>query len=231
MRLLDNRYFHLGIYILYIILGTTGIIFSYVGWFVDIHNEFYILFTNQTNIIGVICVACLLVSAIIDIVKKKTAGREERFVNFAFCCFIYLTITMILYNVFSPDGHIFTIKFWSTVQCPVLHLFAPVLFIFIFLGFTNKDKISKWIPLYVVIYPILYSIFIFVRAAILGDVEEFHISGYIKFPYPIFDYDSYPIWLICLFMAIGVVLFIGLAILLRFIFQRKKKAHDGAHSN
>ena len=48
MRLLDNRYFHLGIYIVYIILGTTGIIFSYVGWFVDIHNEFYILFTNQT---------------------------------------------------------------------------------------------------------------------------------------------------------------------------------------
>ena len=227
MRLLDNRYFHLVIYILYIILGTTGIIFSYVGWFVDIHNEFYILFTNQTNIIGVICVACLLVSAIIDLVKKKTVGREERFVNFAFCCFIYLTITMILYNVFSPDGHIFTIKFWSTVQCPVLHLFAPVLFIFIFLGFTNKDKISKWIPLFVIIYPLLYSIFIFVRAAILGDVEEFQISGYIKFPYPIFDYDSYPIWLICLFMAIGVVLFIGLAVLLRFIFQRKKKALAG----
>ena len=227
MRLLDNRYFHLGIYILYIILGTTGIIFSYVGWFVDIHNAFYILFTNQTNIIGVICVACLLVSAIIDIVKKKTVGREERFVNFAFCCFIYLTITMILYNVFSLDGHIFTIKFWSTVQCPVLHLFAPVLFIFIFLGFTNKDKISKLIPLYVVIYPLLYSIFIFVRAAILGDVEEFQISGYIKFPYPIFDYDSYPIWLICLFMVIGVVLFIALAILLRFIFQRKKKALAG----
>ena len=227
MRLLDNRYFHLGIYIIYIILGTTGIIFSYVGWFVDIHNEFYILFTNQTDIIGVICVACLLVSAIIDLVKKKTVGREERFVDFAFCCFIYLTITMILYNVFSPDGHIFTIKFWSTVQCPVLHLFAPVLFIFIFLGFTNKDKISKLIPLYVVIYPLLYSIFIFVRAAILGDVEEFQISGYIKFPYPIFDYDNYPIWLICLFMAIGVVLFIGLAILLRFIFQRKKKALAG----
>ena len=227
MRLLDNRYFHLGIYIVYIILGTTGIIFSYVGWFVNIHNEFYILFTNQTNIIGVICVACLLVSAIIDIAKKKTVGREERFVSFAFCCFIYLTITMILYNVFSPDGHIFTIKFWSTVQCPVLHLFAPVLFIFIFLGFTNKDKISKLIPLYVVIYPLLYSIFIFVRAAILGDVEEFQISGYIKFPYPIFDYDNYPIWLICLFMAIGVVLFIGLAILLRFIFQRKKKALAG----
>ncbi len=227
MRLLDNRYFHLGIYILYIILGTTGIIFSYVGWFVNIHNEFYILFTNQANIIGVICVSCLLASAVIDIANKDINSRENRFVNFAFCCFIYLTITMILYNVFSPDGHIFTIKFWSTVQCPVLHLFAPVLFIFIFLGFTNKDKISKWIPLFILIYPLLYSIFIFVRAAILGDVEEFQISGYIKFPYPIFDYDTYPIWLICIFMVIGVALFMGIAILLRFIFQRKKKALAG----
>ncbi len=227
MRLLDNRYFHLGIYIVYIILASTGIVFSYVGWFVNIHNEFYILFTNQANIIGVVCVSCLLASAVIDITNKDINSRENRFVNFAFCCFIYLTITMILYNVFSPDGHIFTLKFWSTVQCPVLHLFAPVLFIFIFLGFTNKDKISKWIPLYVVIYPLLYSIFIFVRAAILGDVEEFQISGYIKFPYPIFDYDSYPIWLICIFMVVGVVLFMGLAILLRFIFQRKKKALAG----
>ncbi len=227
MRLLDNRYFHLGIYILYIILGTTGIIFSYVGWFVNIHNEFYILFTNQANIIGVICVSCLLASAVIDIANKDINSRENRFVNFAFCCFIYLTITMILYNVFSPDGHIFTIKFWSTVQCPVLHLFAPALFIFIFLGFANKDKISKWIPLFILIYPLLYSIFIFVRAAILGDVEEFQISGYIKFPYPIFDYDTYPIWLICIFMVIGVVLFMGIAVLLRFIFQRKKKALAG----
>ena len=227
MRLLDNRYFHLGIYILYIILGTTGIIFSYVGWFVNIHNEFYILFTNQANIVGDICICCLLVSSIIDITKKKTIGKEERFVNYAFCCFVYLTITMILYNFFSPNGHIFTIKFWSTVQCPVLHLFAPVLFIFIFLGFTNKDKISKWVPLYVIIYPLLYSIFIFVRAAILGDVEEFPVSGYIKFPYPIFDYDTYPLWLICIYMAVGVVLFMGLAILLRFIFQRKKKALAG----
>lgn len=227
MRLLDNRYFHLGIYIVYIILGTTGIIFSYVGWFVNIHNEFYILFTNQANIIGVICVSCLLASAVIDIANKDINSRENRFVNFAFCCFIYLTITMILYNVFSPDGHIFTIKFWSTVQCPILHLFAPVLFIFIFLGFTNKDKISKWIPLFILIYPLLYSIFIFVRAAILGDVEEFQISGYIKFPYPIFDYDTYPIWLICIFMVIGVALFMGIAILLRFIFQRKKKALAG----
>ncbi len=227
MRLLDNRYFHLGIYILYIILGTTGIIFSYVGWFVNIHNEFYILFTNQANIIGVICVSCLLASAVIDIANKDINSRENRFVNFAFCSFIYLTMTMILYNVFSSDGHIFTVKFWSTLQCPVLHLFAPVLFIFIFLGFTNKDKISKWIPLFILIYPLLYSIFIFVRAAILGDVEEFQISGYIKFPYPIFDYDTYPIWLICIFMVIGVVLFMGIAVLLRFIFQRKKKALAG----
>ena len=227
MRLLDNRYFHLGIYIIYIILGTTGIIFSYVGWFVNIHNEFYILFTNQANIIGVICVSCLLASAVIDITNKDINSRENRFVNFAFCCFIYLTMTMVLYNFFSPNGHIFTIKFWSTVQCPILHLFAPVLFIFIFLGFTNKDKISKWIPLFVIIYPLLYSIFIFVRAAILGDVEEFPVSGYIKFPYPIFDYDTYPLWLICIYMAVGVVLFMGLAILLRFIFQRKKKALAG----
>ena len=65
----------------------------------------------------------------------------------------------------------------------------------------------------------------------MGDVEPFEVSGYIKFPYPIFDYDTYSGWLIVLFMVIGVILFAGIAYLLRFIFHRKKKALKGADSN
>ena len=223
MKLLNSRVFQLTIYASYIVLGTTGVLFSYIGWIHDIHNEFYIFFTNQSNIIAIVCASALLVSSIIDLSKGIKEGKENRFVNFAFCIFVYQGITMILYNVLTLDGHIFTAKFWSTLQCPVLHLFAPGLFVFIFIAFTNKEKISKYIYLLILIYPLLYALLIYIRSFILGDVEPFKISGYIRFPYPIFDYVTYPVWLIIIFMILGLGLFIGLAILLRFLFQRQNK--------
>ena len=223
MKLLNSRIFHLSIYAVYIVLGTIGVLFSYIGWIHDIHNEFYVFFTNQSNIIAVVCACLLLASCIHDIKKGNKNNRETRFVDFAFCVFVYQAITMILYNFLNPNGHIFTVKFWSTLQCPVLHLFAPGLFVFIFIAFVDKAKISKYIPWLITIYPLLYAAFIFIRSFILGDVEEFKISGYIRFPYPIFDYVTYPVWLIVLFMIAGLGLFMGIAILLRFIFQKANK--------
>ena len=223
MKLLNNRIFHLSIYALYIILGTTGVLFSYFGWIHNIHNEFHVFFTNQSNIIAIICACLMLVSCIKDIKEGIKDNKETRFVDFAFCVFIYQAITMILYNFLNPTGHIFTRKFLSTLQCPVLHLFAPGLFIFIFIAFIDKGKISKRVPWLITIYPLLYAAFIFIRSFILGDIEEYKISGYIKFPYPIFDYVTYPIWLIIIFMVGGLGLFIGIAILLRFIFQKTNK--------
>lgn len=223
MRLLNNRIFHLSICALYIVLGTLGVLFSYIGWIHNIHNEFHVFFTNQSNIIAVVCACALLISTIIDIVNKRKEGKETRFVNFSFCVFIYQGITMILYNFLTLDAHIFTAKFWSTLQCPVLHLFAPSLFIFMFIAFIDKEKISKWIPLFITIYPLIYASFIFIRSFILGDVEPYKVSGYIKFPYPIFDYETYPVWLIIIFMIAGLTVFIGLAFLMRYLFQRQTK--------
>ena len=223
MKLLKSRLFHLVIYAVYVVLGTTGVIFSYVGWIHNIHNEFYVYFTNQSNILAVICVIALLVSAIMDMKSKVEEGKEERFVTFAFCIFIYQIVTMALYNFFTPNGHIFTVKFWITVQCPVLHLFAPLLFSFIFIAFVDKAKISKYAPFYVVIYPFLYALFVLIRSAILGDVEEFAISGYKRFPYPIFDYVTYPLWLVIIFMFVGLGLFIGISFLFKLLFQRQRK--------
>lgn len=229
MKLFSNRIFQLIIYALYIVLGTIGVVFSYVGWRNNLHNEFYVFFTNQSNVIAVILVTLLLVKAIIDISKDIKVTKDSNFVTFSFCVFIYQSITMVLYNFFTPNGHIFTAKFWSTVQCPVLHLFAPLLFVFIFIAFMDKTKISKYAPLYVAIYPFLYALFILIRSYILRNEEDYLISGYKRFPYPIFDYETYPFWLVLIFMLIGLTIFIGLGYLLKFLFQRKTKSPRGAN--
>lgn len=223
MGLLKNRYFHLVIVGIYIALGLWGVIASYVGWLVNIHNEFFVYFTNQSSIIAVICAILFFISALIDIKKGNKETKETRFVTFGLCVFIYQIITMFFYNFFTTKAHIFTVKFWSQIQCPLLHLFCPILFVFIFIAFTDKSKINKFVPLWVLTFPILYAAFIFIRSVILGDVEEFAVSGYIRFPYPIFDYVVYPMWLVITFMILGLLAFSGIAFGLEKLFKRQTK--------
>lgn len=223
MKLLKNRYFQLIIIVTYIVLGLWGVIASYVGWLVNIHNEFFVFFTNISNIIAVCAAIMFFVSALIDIKHKNIETKETRFVNLAFCVFIYQIVTMIFYNFFTPDGHVFTAKFWNQIQCALLHLFCPLLFSFIFIAFVDKEKISKYVPLFILIFPILYATFIFIRSFILGDVESYPISGYKKYPYPIFDYETYPIWTIVLFMLGGLLMFSGIAFGLEKMFKRQTK--------
>lgn len=225
MKFRNDRIIHLIFYGIYLPLCLLGVLSSFFGWIHNIHNEFYIFFTNQSNIISIVCVACLLFSAIKDIKQDNKSKREDRFVNFAFCVFIYQTITMILYNALTPDGHIFTAKFWSQLPCPILHLFAPLLFGFIFIAFLDKQKISKFSFLYVCIYPLIYALFILIRSFILGDVEPFEISGFIRFPYIIFDYQRFNGWIITLFMFIGLILFMGITIGLTLLFKKEKSGN------
>ena len=222
MRFRNNRYIHITFYSVYLLVCLLGVLSSFFGWIHNIHNEFYLFFTNQSNIISIVCVSLFLIYAIVDIKKGNINKREGRFVTFALCVFIYQTITMILYNALNPDGHIFTKKFWIQLPCPILHLFAPLLFDFIFIAFTEKEKINKFSFLYVLIYPLIYSLFVFVRNFILGDVEPFEVSGYIRFPYPIFDYTMFNGFIIFLFMLGGLVIFMGLTFLLTMLFKKKK---------
>ena len=217
MNILQNRIFHLIYRLVYISIATAGILASWIGWFPDIHNEFYVFFTNQTNIFAVIVALLLIYSSIIDIKNKITNKKEDRFVNLSFMTFIYLAITAIFFNVFTPNQNIFTPAFWARIQVWILHLVSPFLFSLDFFLFSNKEKITKFAPLETTIYPFIYSIFIIIRSLILGDVAPFHESGYIRFPYPIYDYKTYGVFNVILMLLAMLILSIGLSYLLRFL--------------
>ena len=84
--------------------------------------------------------------------------------------------------------------------------------------FSDKEKITKFAPLETLIYPFIYSAFIIIRSLILGDVPPFHESGYIRFPYPIYDYKTYGVFNVVLMLLAMLILSIGLSYLLRFLF-------------
>ena len=217
----NKRVVHLCFALSYIALGLTGVLFSFIGWLGDIHNEFHLFFTNQSNILAVLVSIGFAVSAFLDLKSGKKEGLETRFVNSAFCMFVYQGVTMILYNAFMWDAHLFTAKFWSTVQCPVLHLFAPLSFLFLFIAFFDKSKLKSTLPLLILIYPFLYSAFILIRSLFYLDAEPFQTSGIIVFPYPIYDYQTYGGFVI-LFLLGGLILFFVLAYFLVKAFRKTK---------
>ena len=223
MSFLKNRILHLAYRVIYITLVLIGILASWIGWFKDIHNEFYVFFTNQTNIFALIVALLLVCSCIKDIIKKDIYKKEDRFINLEFMNFIYLIITAIFFNVFSPNEHLFTLKFWSRIQVWILHLVSPFLFSLDFILFADKDKITKFAPFEVTLYPLAYSIFVIIRAIILGDVPPFKESGYIRFPYPIFDYVTYGVMNVILMLCAMFILSIGLSYLIKFLVQLPSK--------
>jgi len=226
MDILKNRIFHLVYRIIYISLATTGILASWIGWFPDKYNEFYVFFTNQSNIFAIVVAILLAISTIFDIKNKNINKKEDKFVNLSFMTFIYLAITAIFFNIFSPDQNIFTQAFWSRIQVWILHLVSPLLFCLDFILFSDKSKITIFAPLETLIYPFIYSIFIIIRSIILGDVAPFPESGYIRFPYPIYDYKTYGVFNVILMLLAMLILSVALSYLLRFLFQLPYKKKD-----
>lgn len=223
MYILTNRRFHLIYRLVYIGVALTGILASFIGWFPDRHNEFYVFFTNQANIIAIVAAGFLAFSALKDIKNKNINKKEDRFIDFEFIVFIYLIITAIFFNVFSPHENIFTPAFWARIQVWILHLVSPLLFSLDFILFSSKEKITFSAPFKLTIYPFAYSIFIIIRSAFLYNVGSFKESGYVVFPYPVYDYVTYGVSNIILIIFGFLFLTIGLGFLLRFIFQLKSK--------
>ena len=61
----------------------------------------------------------------------------------------------------------------------------------------------------------------------MARVAQFQESGYIRFPYPIFDYKTYGVFNVILMLLAMLILSIGLAYLLRFLLLLPYKKNKG----
>ena len=165
---------------------------------------FYVYFTNISNYI---CMIIMFIE-LYDVIKRKGDDYIKTSPSWKFMGIIMILITFILFNFVLSKYR--PIEKNLTIASVLMHAVLPVLYILDWILFYERKKTKWYYPLFGLITPFLYVIFIFIRAFIKKG------KGYLIYPYFFLniDYlgvDGVIVWLIILlicFLVVGYILYI-----------------------
>ena len=192
--------------IIYVLIGIVGIIGSFGTFRGNYNPNWYLMFTNISNYICFFVMLSLLCYTARDMRKGITHGETSQAPLFRFCTCIMILITFLVFNTLL--GNPFTSAYWTDIQSLIMHLILPVMFIVDYMLFSKKRSVNVFAPLYACIMPLIYVLFILIRAeALLG-------TGAFVFPYYFLDFQSIGWGAVVLFLFILMLVFVGFGYLL-----------------
>ena len=147
-------------------IGLIGIVAS-LGIFDDVQNirwDFYVHFTNLSNYL---CIGIVL-AELIQTAKKKVDSYVTVAPFLKFICILAILLTFLVFNFLlagradrDPQAN------WR-IGSIAFHVILPLMYVFDWLFFYEHKKVRWFYPLASVIIPVLYVIFVFVRAFIVN---------------------------------------------------------------
>ena len=207
--MIKNRTTQLIYQTIYCTLGLVGIIAS-LGVFDDVQNlrwDFYVHFTNISNYL---CIGIVL-SELIQTVKKKADSYVSKVPFLKFIGVLAILLTFLVFNFLlagQPDRD--PQANWRIASI-AFHVILPVMYVFDWVLFYEHKKV-RWIyPLASVIFPSLYVVFVYIRAAILN----FNPDAPYIYPYFFLNLETQGVagvakWVVILFIgfiALGYIFY------------------------
>jgi hypothetical protein len=189
-------------------LGIVGIVAS-LGIFDDVQNlrwDFYVHFTNLSNYL---CIG-IVFAELIQTAKKKADSYVTTAPFLKFIGVLAILLTFLVFNFLlagQPDRD--PQANWRVASI-CFHVILPIMYVLDWILFYEHKKVRWFYPLASVIFPVLYVVFVYVRAAILNFNPE---APYI-YPYFFLNLETQGIAGVAKWV---VILFIGF-IALGFIF-------------
>ncbi len=143
----------------------------YIGEDKAINFSFNFLkyYTNISNYF--VLIVSLIV--LIDTIKRVRNGEKEGY-NRKLRTFKFMTVIMILVTflvvIFLLNSPL-KVSYWLNVGNMSYHFLAPLLFILDYIFFDEKRTISVFAPLYSLIIPLIYVIYIFILGKVIPNFE------------------------------------------------------------
>ena len=147
-------------------IGIIGIIAS-LGIFDDIQNlrwDFYAHFTNLSNYL---CIG-IMFAELIQTAKKEANSYVTTVPFLKFIGVLAILLTFLVFNFLlagRPDRDPQANWRISSIS---FHIILPIMYVFDWLLFYEHKKVKWFYPLASVVFPMLYIVFIYIRAAILN---------------------------------------------------------------
>ena len=146
-------------------LGVVGIFASF-GIFDDIQNprwDFYVHFTNLSNYL---CIG-IVFAELIQTAKKKADSYVSIAPFLKFIGILAILLTFLVFNFLlagQPDRD--PQANWR-VSSICFHVILPIMYVLDWVLFYEHKKVRWFYPLASVVFPLLYVVFVYIRAAIL----------------------------------------------------------------
>jgi heme/copper-type cytochrome/quinol oxidase subunit 4 len=184
-------------------IGLIGIIAS-VGFFdYAFRPDFYVHFTNLSNYL---CIA-IMFAELVQSIKKK----EDDYVTFApglkFIGVLAILLTFIVFNLLLAPTREMHLNF--KVASIIFHAILPIMYVLDWFLFYERGKVKAYMPLLSISVPLVYVVFIYIRAWIL----EFNAEVPYIYPYFFLNLETQGVvgvlkWVSVLLIAFIVVGFI-----------------------
>lgn len=191
----------------YCAFGVLGSV-ACLGLFDDYKNmswTFYVYFTNLSNFL---CLG-IMFAELVQTARKKENSFVTTLPALKFIAMLGILLTFFVFNIMLAGGR--DIQMNLQVKSILFHVVLPIMYVADWVMFYEHRKTKWYYPLLSISFPIVYLLFVYVRAAILG----FDSENYFLYPYFFLDLDKQgiggvAIWFGILFVAflvVGYILF------------------------
>lgn len=192
----------------YCAFGVLGSV-ACLGLFDDYKNmswTFYVYFTNLSNFL---CLG-IMFAELVQTARKKENSFVTTLPALKFVAMLGILLTFFVFNIMLAGGR--DIQMNLQVKSILFHVVLPIMYVADWVMFYEHRKTKWYYPLLSISFPIVYLLFVYVRAAVLG----FDSENYFLYPYFFLDLDKQGIggvamWFGILFVAfvvVGYILFV-----------------------
>ncbi len=202
----------------YCTMGIIGIVASLGVFCIDegIRWDFYIHFTNSSNYF---CIG-IVFAELIQTIRKKENDYVSACPLLKFMGVLMILLTFLAFNIVLAPVRESYLNF--RINSVLFHLVLPVMYVLDWFLFYERRRVRWYYPLVSVVPPVIYAMFIFVRAWI----HDFNIA--VPYLYPYFFLNLYELgwggvmkWIAALFL-----LFLGAGYIFCLFDRIRPRAKD-----
>lgn len=180
-------------------LGILGIIASLGIFEYTFRSDFYVHFTNLSNYL---CIG-IMFAELIQTLKKKEDSYVTVCPGLKFIGLLAILLTFIVFNFILARQREMSLNF--TIASVLLHLILPIMYVTDWVLFYERGKVKWYLPLLSMIFPLVYVVFVYIRAWIL----DFNPDAPYIYPYFFLNLDTQGVagvmkWVLILLVGFAV---------------------------
>ena len=201
--MIKNRTFQLIFQTIFCTLGVLGIIASLGVFDYTFRSDFFVHFTNLSNYL---CIG-IVFAELVQTVKKKEDSYVTVMPLAKFIGVLGILLTFLVFNLLLAPAREAALNF--KINSVLFHLILPIMYIADWFLFYERKQVKWQYPLISIVFPLVYVIFIFIRAWIL----KFDATVPYIYPYFFLNLETQGIagvakWILILLLGFVVLGFI-----------------------